>query len=473
MIDILSMPSAEQLFSYKNTDTPYYTTYPPGGEWNDNYSPSFLESDLQHLQKNPSSDAALYLHVPFCEKLCYFCFCHTKIIKDKNNSAVLQTIQSIISEINLYGDSFESNLRPHIRQLQLGGGSPTYLSQLQLTTIVSTLRGSFDFSRLDEFAIEVDPRTLEVDGMLGLFEMGVNRVSLGIQDFDPAVQLAINRVQPVEMVANLLTSIDPSVSINFDLIYGLPHQTIESFNTTLEHCLRLDVNRLSVYCYDHTPEIYKHHAMMDSSVMPTKRQKIEMFLMAAEKLTSAGYVWVGVDHFAKKNDSLAIAKHDMKLGRTLNGYSTFREYDSEFGIGPSAISSLPTSYIQNIKSLSEYSAAVQAKVFPVLRGWQMSEDDLIRRRIIMQIILYAQYALDDFEAEYGMCIFKYFENLRRDIDKLIIDGLIYFNNNIMLATPLGRYYIYHIAKAFDKYTVGRKHYIRTHAAVKMLNPKSV
>ena len=422
---------------------------------------------MNFLLNKPSIDAALYLHIPFCQKLCYFCFCYTKIIKEKTNEVVINTLQNIQREINLYRNHFINSTTPKIRQLQIGGGTPTYLTNSQFSQMFSSLNEAFDLSELDEFSLEIDPRTVNSEDIAYLIYIGVNRISMGVQDFDPKVQEAINRVQPISMIEDLLNDI-PDISLNFDLIYGLPHQTLQTFEITIDQCIQLGVDRLSVYSYDHTPEIYNHHKMMDPSVMPSTEEKIEMFLSTAEKLKNAGYQWVGVDHFAKKSDNLSIAQEKKQLGRTLNGYSTFREFDTEFGIGPSAISTLPTSYSQNIKSLDDYSSAISEGKFPVLRGWPMDDDDLKRRGVIMHIILYSYYPLNMFEILHGVTVFDYFENLNAKLQQLVQHGLIEISGDLLTATSLGRYYIYQIAKVFDKYTSTKDYYVRTHAAVKML-----
>ena len=467
--EIKIVPTHKQIFSYENTDTPYYTTYPPGGEWSTSYTNLDHKKDLTNITNRINTDAALYLHIPFCEKLCYFCFCYTKIIKDKNNDSVLRTIKNIENEINLYGEIFQNTNKPNVKQIQIGGGTPTYLSDSQFIKLFSRIENIFSISELDEFAIEIDPRTVIGEDIKRFNDIGVNRFSMGIQDFDPDVQKAINRIQPLEMVTKLIESKNKITSLNFDLIYGLPYQTLKSFDQTIDDCIKLNADRLSIYSYDHTPDIYNHHNMMDPDLMPSKPEKIEMFLSAAEKLINAGYEWVGVDHFAKKSDKLSVALQKGQLGRTLNGYSTFREFDTEFGLGPSAISSLPSSYVQNIKDLKNYNESIEKKLLPVLRGWKMDEDDLIRREVIMHIILYGYYPFDRFLKLNNQNILQYFDDLHIKLNKLYADKLISDYTNKIQATGLGKYYIYHIAKIFDKYTKNKSEYIRTHAAVKMLN----
>ena len=334
MLTQIPIPTKKQISGYRNTDTPYYTTYPPGGAWKNDYSKAGFYNELDALKVAKNKEAAVYVHVPFCEKLCYFCFCYTKIVKDKNKPHVLRTIDAIDKEIQLYDRAFGDQEKPVVRQLQWGGGTPNYLTDQQFNQLMGSLRNAFSMDLLEEFALEVDPRTVTIEDIQKLNALGVNRISMGIQDFNPQVQEAINRVQPLDTISKLVETVSSATSLNFDLIYGLPHQTLSTFSETIDTCIKIGADRLSIYCYDHTPDIHRHHALMDPSLMPSKNEKIEMFIMAAQTLLSAGYEWIGIDHFAKREDSLTIARNQGKLGRTLNGYSVFREFDTEFGIGP-------------------------------------------------------------------------------------------------------------------------------------------
>ena len=222
-------PNQKQISGHRNTDTPYYTTYPPGGAWENDYSKVGFYRELDALKVADNKDAAVYVHVPFCEKLCYFCFCYTKIVKDKNKPQVLQTIAAIDEEIKLYDRAFGDREKPLVRQLQWGGGTPNYLSEQQFNQLMGSLKNAFSMDLLEEFALEVDPRTVSTRDIQNLNALGVNRISMGIQDFNPQVQEAINRVQPLDIILELIETVDDGTSLNFDLIYGLPHQTVSTF----------------------------------------------------------------------------------------------------------------------------------------------------------------------------------------------------------------------------------------------------
>ena len=463
----IPIPTKKQISDYRNTDTPYYTTYPPGGAWENDYSKAGFYRELDALKVTENKDAAIYVHVPFCEKLCYFCFCYTKIIKDKNKPQVLQTIDAIDKEIQLYERAFGDREKPVVRQLQWGGGTPNYLSEQQFNKLMGSLKSAFSLDLLDEFALEVDPRTVSTQDIQKLNAFGVNRISMGIQDFNPQVQEAINRVQPLDFILELIETMDDGTSLNFDLIYGLPHQTVSTFSETIDTCIKIGADRLSIYCYDHTPDIHRHHALMNPLLMPSKSEKIEMFIMAAQSLINAGYEWIGIDHFAKRDDSLSMARDQGKLGRTLNGYSVFRDFSTEFGIGPSAISSLNKTYTQNVKDLAAHANAVHAGEFPIFRGWDLDDDDLLRREVIMELILYGRYSFSKFEKRFEKDMLSYFKGLSAALERLQRDNLIEENDLAIEATPLGRYYIHQIARIFDKYSSASSDYVRTHAAIKL------
>lgn len=458
----------EHAVSLKNTDTPFYTTYPPGGFWNNvDGSDSYKKVLTNKLRPNSINDICMYVHIPFCEKLCYYCFCYTKITN--NNELIDKTCKAIISEIRLYKEFFQrNNIIPRIRQLQIGGGTPTYLDRQQFSSIISALKEISSFDNLDEFALEVDPRTVSTSDLEFYYDLGVNRISMGIQDFNTKVQEIINRVQPYEMVKELVDYHNNRFSINFDLIYGLPSQTKESFLDTLKQALTLNPDRLSVYAYDHTPSIYNHHKLMDKYEIQSMESRIQTFVETVEFLTQNGYDWIGVDHFAKRGDGLSRAKVSKNLGRTLNGYSIYRDYEFELGVGPSAISSLPGGYLHNIKDLNLYFESLSKNEFPVMRFWEHSSEDLIRKDIIMHLINYAELDFNAIQKKYSLDINQYFADELLRLGELQDDGLIIKNEEKITATDFGRIFIYHIAKVFDRYTTSKNFYERTHYVLKKM-----
>lgn len=455
---------------YEKVKSPYYTTYPTGGEWTNSFTTEdYINALDETLPKNEKVPMALYVHIPFCKRLCYFCFCITTITN--NREQINKFTKYLFKEINMLNNFFkESSIIPDIREIHLGGGTPTYLTRQEFDELIDNLKLLVDIENLDEFAMEIDPRTVTKEDMVYYYGKGISRISFGIQDFDYKVQKAVNRVHPPEMIKELIDV--KKCSVNFDLIYGLPFQTRETFRKTMEEVLKLDPDRLSIYNYDHTPDIHKHMKLIYEADLPSVDEKMIMYFDTVRTLLENGYVWIGIDHFAKKDDKLAVSAINGTLGRNLNGYTTGRTYDIEIGLGASSIGSFGRYYVQNIKSLPDYYREIDNGKLPILRGIKLNDDDIIRREIILKIICNRFVDFKDIERKYNINFNDYFgydlENLKGFID----DGLLELTYGSLAVRPSGRLFVQHIAKVFDTYLRDkRKDYIRTHKAINLYSIK--
>lgn len=468
------MPKVEIEFNnslikkYEKVKSPYYTTYPTGGEWSENFShQDYSDALKQSLPKNTEVPMALYVHIPFCKRLCYFCFCITYITADRQQ--IHKFTEYLFREIEMLHNFFKENsIIPKVKDIHLGGGTPTYLTREKFDQLIEKLKLLANINELDEFALEIDPRTVTQDDMAYYYKKGINRISFGIQDFDPRVQQAVNRVHPPELIRELIAPELRKWSVNFDLIYGLPLQTIETLRNTIGEVKRLSPDRISLYNYDHTPEIHKHQKLIKAEELPDIDDKTVMYLEAINNLLESGYEWIGIDHFAKPSDKLAQAVRDGTLGRNLNGYTTGRNYDIELGLGPSSIGSFGRFYVQSMKNLTDYYKAIDGKKFPILRGTKLSDDDIIRRDVIIHFICNGIIDFRAVEKNYKLNFKKYFADELNSLSDFINDGLIKIYDDKIILQPVGRLFVQHVAKVFDKYLQqSGKTYIRTHDAIRL------
>lgn len=465
-------PEVNQLIGmarkYQDRDRPpYYTTYPTGGEWSNTFSPQDYARALRD-QCPPQGEVpvALYVHFPFCPKLCHFCLCVVRITS--NRQAIREYLDHLDREIGLLRDFFKRHsLVPKVREIHLGGGSPSFMEEAEFEKLVRKLGSFADIAHLDEFTLEIDPRNLDEnrDRMKFYHEMGVNRISFGIQDFDPKVQEAVNRVQSLELIEALVGPEIRRCSVNFDLIYGFPFQTRESFRETLRTTLRLAPNRLSVYDYDHAPHVYKHQGLLNPADMPGQDEKTQIGHDTVSTLLENGYEWVGIDHFAKREDKLSQSHRKGTLWRNPNGYTTDRTYHFEIGLGMSSIGGFGDTYAQNIKHLPDYYRAVTAGEFPVFRGCRLNEDDVVRRDVIFSLVCRQSIDVRNVASRYGIDFWTYFARERDGLKDLARDGMIEISQEAVWVTTLGRFFIPHIARVFDRYLQEGKEYIRTHDAI--------
>ena len=428
---------------------PRYTSYPTALQ----FSESLTAEDYrqQALASNESKvPLSLYVHIPFCHSLCYYCGCN-KIVTH-NQARVDLYIAMLYREIKMQAELFDSSRK--IEQLHFGGGTPTYLDKVQLAELLTKLREAFNFDESDEreFSIEVDPRTVDADRIRHLAELGFNRLSLGIQDFEPIVMEAVNRTQTPEEVQALVDSaIDAGFgSISFDLIYGLPHQTVESFDRTLDIVIGMKPDRLAVYNYAHLPQRFKGQRMINADDIPLPETKLELLHHTIDKLCAAGYVYIGMDHFALPDDELVRARLDGTLQRNFQGYSTHRQCDL-VSLGVSGISNIGNMYAQNAITTMDYEKIIESGELPIKKGILVDDDDLLRADVIQALMCYDKLSFDDFGADHGIDFRDYFADEIKSLAPLADDGLIELDGTGVVITQKGRLLLRNIAMTFDRY----------------------
>lgn len=440
--------SYELLHKY-NVQGPRYTSYPPAPSWSDSIGPADYEDIIRDSNAALSpAPLSLYFHLPFCESLCYFCGC-TTVITGKNRSMDLPYLNAVMREIDWLGERV--GRKRSIVQLHLGGGTPTYESPDNLRALMWRVREKFSVDENAEFGVEVDPRVTTVSHLEALRNAGFNRVSMGVQDFDPAVQAAVNRVQPFDMTRDLVKAARDLgfESVNIDLIYGLPHQTPDSFEKTIDQILAIQPDRLAVYSYAHVPWMKKHQDLF-AAHLPDERTKFQIFLTALRRFTDAGFVYVGMDHFARPEDELARARENGTLWRNFQGYTTKAGTDL-FGLGMSAIGSVHDAYVQNQKDLKAYMVAIGKGGPATMRGFRLSQDDKIRARLIQSLLCHAVVRKADIEAAFDIKFDATFAQALRDLKTLQDDGLVELTPAEIRPTAAGRVFLRNIAMAFDAY----------------------
>jgi oxygen-independent coproporphyrinogen-3 oxidase len=439
---------------------PRYTSYPTADRFVEAFSQTDLLQalELRHQvmgQKN--RPLSIYVHIPFCESLCYYCACN-KIITKHHEKAV-PYLRYLAKEIDLYTASI--GIGQAVSQLHLGGGTPTFLSNDELRELMLMLKRNFGFVAGGEYSVEVDPRTVNEERLSLLLELGFNRLSFGVQDFDPEVQKAVHRVQPATQVFDLVASARKMgfESINMDLIYGLPKQTPESFDRTLMQVNEIRPDRIALYAYAHLPERFKPQRRILASDLPVPSSKIAMLSRSVDALMNAGYVYVGMDHFALPEDALAVAKRQGRLHRNFQGYSTQPDCDL-IGLGVSAIGRMGGTYSQNAKTMEEYVDMLDNGQLPIVKGLALSRDDLIRRAWIMAIMCQGQVQYDAFNEAWLIDAKKYFAPELTQLEALQTQGLVTLSNNGLQVTNMGWYFVRGVAMVFDKYLQADRHRTR-------------
>jgi oxygen-independent coproporphyrinogen-3 oxidase len=430
---------------------PRYTSYPTA----DRFVEAFSADDYaQALTLRRLGGAALafplsvYVHIPFCESLCYYCACNKIITKHHDRAAAY--LRYLSREVDLH--IAQIGVGQTISQLHLGGGSPTFLSDDELRELMGMLRRNFTFAASGEYAIEVDPRTIDATRLDTLAELGFNRLSFGVQDFDPAVQKAVHRVQPTEQVFALVGAARQRGfnSINIDLIYGLPLQSPESFDRTLALVNDLRPERIALYAYAHLPERFKPQRRINTVALPSSGAKVTMLSRSMAALMGAGYVYVGMDHFALPTDGLAIAKRQGRLHRNFQGYSTQPDCDL-IGLGVSSIGRIGATYSQNAKTLEEYYDLLDHGQFPVVRGLALSRDDLVRRAVIMALMCQGHVSYESIELAFLLDFKSYFSSEIEVLQRLSDQGLVALDNGNIQVTDMGWFFVRAVAMVFDRY----------------------
>ena len=448
MPSVAAEPISPELLRRFDVSGPRYTSYPTADRFVEAFSPEEYRIALaQRASDAPAVPFSLYVHIPFCESLCYFCACNKLVTRHHDRAAPY--LRYLGRELDLHTAAL--GLGQKVTQLHLGGGSPTFLSDDELRSLMAMLGRGFNLVAGAEFAIEVDPRTVDAARLDTLAELGFNRLSFGVQDFDPAVQQAIHRIQPVEQVMALVQSARTRGfdSINLDLIYGLPKQTPESFSGTLEQLLQMRPDRVALYAYAHLPERFKAQRRIPAAQLPDASTKLAMLSRSIAAMLAAGYVYVGMDHFALPNDPLAVAKRQGRLHRNFQGYSTQPDRDL-IGLGVSAIGRVGATYSQNAKTLEEYYDALDQGRFPVVRGLALSRDDLVRRAVIMALMCQGGFLFESIDLAFLVRSKTYFSKELDTLGELQDQGLVTVDDSGVQVTATGWFFVRAVAMVFDR-----------------------
>ena len=430
---------------------PRYTSYPTADRFVEAVGePGYLQA-LDQRRTGPAAMAlplSLYVHIPFCESLCYYCACNKIITKHHERSAPY--LRYLSKEADLHVQHIGAG--QSVSQLHLGGGTPTFFSDDELSELMAMLRRNFNLVPGGEYSIEVDPRTVTAERLSHLARLGFNRLSFGVQDFDPIVQKAVHRVQPAEQVFALVEAARGIgfESINVDLIYGLPKQTPESFDRTLAQVAELRPDRIALYAYAHLPERFKPQRRIIAIDLPGAPNKVAMLARSLAAFEQAGYVYVGMDHFALPNDALAVAKRQGRLHRNFQGYSTQPDCDL-IGLGVSAIGKVGATYSQNAKSLEEYQDLLDQGHLPVVRGLAVSRDDLLRRAVIMALMCQGELQFESIELAHLIDFQDYFAAELDTLRGMQDQGLVTVSDSAIQVTPMGWFFVRGVAMVFDKY----------------------
>ncbi|MPW31375.1 oxygen-independent coproporphyrinogen III oxidase [Agarivorans sp. B2Z047] len=434
----------QQLIEKYNYSGPRYTSYPTALEFNENFGEQ--EFGIA-CDKFPERDLSLYVHIPFCHKLCYYCGCNKVITRHQHKADIY--LDYLEQEIQLQAPRFKQR---KVSQMHWGGGTPTYLEPEQLKRLTSKLFSQFEFADNAEVSIEVDPREIELSTINLLAELGFNRLSLGVQDFNKQVQQAVNREQDEAFIFALVERAKQVGfnSVNIDLIYGLPHQTRASFQQTLSRVLDLNPDRLSVFNYAHLPSRFAAQRKIDESAMPSSDERLGILRDSIEFLTTHGYQFIGMDHFAKPDDELAIAQSKGELHRNFQGYTTQGEADL-LGLGVSSISMLGDAYSQNQKDLKTYYAQIDQQGHAQWKGIALNQDDLIRRELIKTLICNFQLSFKDIEQQFDLDFQQYFAEDMQLLKPFVEDGLVSLSADALQVTNKGRLLIRNICMCFDVY----------------------
>jgi len=443
---------SEELIKKYDKPGPRYTSYPPATEFSEKYGREYYIKHLLESNKK-GTPLSLYFHIPFCENACWFCGCNVVINRIRGREVpYLVRLKREIEYLKRYLD-FDRD----VIQLHWGGGTPNYLTMEQTEDLFNYIRENFNISPDAEVSVEVDPRSVSYEYLKLYRELGFNRISVGVQDFNPTVQRAINRVQPYELLKTVVGWIRELKfgSLNIDLVYGLPHQTPQTFRDTVRKTIELNPDRVAVYNFAYVPWLKPLQRRINPSTLPSPKDKLRMLEITIEEFTGAGYVYIGMDHFAKPTDELVIAQREGKLWRNFQGYTTKKGVDL-IGIGMSSISMLEKFYGQNYKTVRPYYEAIDAGILPTYRGIELGEDDLIRREVITEIICNFRLERKQIEAKFGIDFNSYFEKELNELREMEKDGLLTLSEEGIEVLPLGRLLVRNICMVFDVYTKRRK-----------------
>jgi oxygen-independent coproporphyrinogen III oxidase len=436
----------QELLERYNVPGPRYTSYPTAPEWDDSFGPADYDRIL-NLSNDSHHPLSLYLHLPFCDHLCLYCGCN--VVISKNHGVLPPYLEKLKWEIARIAERVDRS-RPVV-QYHWGGGTPTYLNAGQIEDLFLFTRGRFAFAPDAEIGIEVDPRVTTEEQVTVLRRLGFNRISMGIQDFDPVVQKTIRRIQSYELSKALFDSCRSLKfeSINIDLIYGLPHQTPDSFVDSVDKVIAMEPDRVAMFSYAHVPWLKKQQGSF-AKLIPLGMDKFRIFGAGIERFTRAGYQYIGMDHFARPNDELCVAQRNRTLHRNFQGYTTKAGSDL-LGMGVSSISDVDRMYAQNYRDLKDYYAAIDRNELPTMRGIVLRDEDVIRRAAISKLLCHCMLHKREFESEFNICFDSYFAEELARLASLRDDGLVSLTPDVISITMLGRIFIRNVGMVFDRY----------------------
>lgn len=444
-----SLKFDEALIKRYNQTGPRYTSYPTAIQFEESFG---LDDYVKAAERSNASDRnlSLYFHIPFCDTVCFFCACNKVWTRDRSKTTPYLT--RLFQEIEMQSVLFDSSRK--VDQLHWGGGTPTFINMDEMRQLMEMTRRHFNLHEDDqgEYSIEIDPREANRESVALLRELGFNRMSLGVQDFDEKVQKAVNRIQTQAQTFEVLESARASgfLSVNVDLIYGLPHQTESGFLHTLDRVLEAEPDRFSVFNYAHMPSLFPTQKKMNEADMPSPDEKLAILHATTERLLQAGYVYIGMDHFAKPDDELAVAQRNETLYRNFQGYSTHADCDL-IGMGATSISLIDNTYAQNHKKLEDYYQSIDKGQLAVFRGVHLTEDDELRRDVITRLISHFHLTFSDLDRRWNIRFNEYFSDEIQRLSPMVNDGLIAMNANELTVTPAGRLLIRNICMIFDAY----------------------
>ncbi|RUO63751.1 oxygen-independent coproporphyrinogen III oxidase [Pseudidiomarina insulisalsae] len=434
----------QALINKYNINGPRYTSYPTALA----LRPDFDTATVAHTLHQAPATLSLYLHLPFCHKLCYYCGCNKLVTRHQHKAD--RYLDRLAKEMAMYQPLIDER---QVNQIHLGGGTPTFLTEDQLTRLWQLLQQHFSISAEAELSIEIDPRSCSDEKLRHLRQLGFNRVSYGIQDFDERVQIAINRVQDTDLIKHQiqLSRALGFASVNLDLIYGLPYQQPQSFASSIDQVIDLAPDRVSLFSYAHLPQRFAGQRKISDSSLPSAPVKLELLQLAITRFSAAGYQFIGMDHFAKQDDELALAQQQGRLQRNFQGYTTAGQ-DCTLGLGASSISQINGILWQNAKDLSDYYDALDADTLPVVKGFSLSADDRMRAALISQFICHFQLDLKAFSEQWQLADFwHYFADAESKLAPFIEDGLVEVSEHQLKVTDKGRLWVRSICACFDAY----------------------
>ncbi|MBI5006354.1 MAG: oxygen-independent coproporphyrinogen III oxidase [Nitrosomonadales bacterium] len=437
---------------------PRYTSYPTADRFVEAFN---AETYAQWVKKREiggvSKPLSLYVHIPFCNTLCFYCACNKVVTKDFSKADLY--VKYLTKEIEMQAALLGNSRR--VEQLHFGGGTPTFLSDDELRTVMGAIRKNFELVADGEYSIEIDPRKVSDATVALLGEMGFNRISIGVQDFDAAVQKAVNRIQSEEETLQVIKAARANgfKSVSIDLIYGLPKQTIEGFKTTLDKVIAVNPDRLSIYNYAHMPKLFMPQRRIHEEDLPAPQTKLDILKLAVNTLTDAGYVYIGMDHFAKPDDELAVAQRQGRLHRNFQGYSTHSDCDL-IAVGVSSIGKVGPTYSQNFRELEPYYDALDNDTLPIMRGMELNADDLVRRAIIQALMCHFEISKESFNISYLIEFDQYFATELKELAEYEKEGLLVLSPQWISVTPKGRMLIRNICMVFDKYLRAKQEHAR-------------